>query len=245
MKRRLIVGVDGSAAAERALAWASAAARATDAELLVAHVVDLSLIASPTRAERIDDGHRLLADGVATAFESGVEQASSTLLSGDCAVRLLELSQGALMIVVGSQGAGRIPSILLGSVAFRLAGHADCPVVLVGEHARLPGDPAASAVVVEEFDADSEVLTFATALAQAFDKRVVVAASHDALLAAAQTADVVVLGADRNNVHRSNPTHAIASALLHSARCAVAIVGPRTLPGHADGDARDDSESTV
>ena len=248
MTRRIVVGVDGSAVAERALVWGSAAARANDAELLVAHVADVSLVASPTRDERLSDSHQLLADGVATAFELGVEQASSVLLTGDPAVELLQLTKDALMIIVGSQGAGRIPSILLGSVAFRLAGHADCPVVLVGEHARLPDDPTAPTVVVvaeHDTDSDRKALTFATALAQSFGKYLVVAAaSHDALLARAQTAGLLVLGAERDNVHRMNPIHSVASAVLHSARCAVVIVGTKMEPDHARSDSRNISPSS-
>ena len=44
---------------------------------------------------------------------------------------LLEASEGAAMLVVGSQGHGTVGSLLLGSVSNFVAHHATCPVVIV------------------------------------------------------------------------------------------------------------------
>lgn len=67
---------------------------------------------------------------------------------GDSAMQLdeLALKRGAGLIVVGTRGASRLRSALLGSVSGRLASNARTPVMVVSEKARLEGLPVGSGV---------------------------------------------------------------------------------------------------
>jgi nucleotide-binding universal stress UspA family protein len=50
---------------------------------------------------------------------------------GNAARVLIDLSDGADVLVVGSRGRGGFVGMLLGSVSQRVAAHADCTVVVV------------------------------------------------------------------------------------------------------------------
>jgi len=63
--------------------------------------------------------------------------------SGPAAAILMEASEGADLLVVGTSGHGRITGLLLGSVSQFLAVHAPCPVVIVHGPRHDGGDPAA------------------------------------------------------------------------------------------------------
>jgi len=59
-------------------------------------------------------------------------------LSGPPAQAIVESGSGALMLVVGSRGAGAFTALLLGSVSRYAASHALCPVVVVRDEAPEP-----------------------------------------------------------------------------------------------------------
>src|SRR6266516_4755296 len=103
MTRHIVVGVDGSPPAERALVWAADAASRDDAQLVIAHGGDVL----PKAELALDDGRDysrdLLRDAVATAIEvSGTCNASTVLRQQAPAELLLEQSDGAGMVVVGT-----------------------------------------------------------------------------------------------------------------------------------------------
>jgi len=77
-------------------------------------------------------------DRLATKHPDSAITAAGSILSAT--VALDEASMSASMIVVGSHGRGRIGSVMLGSTAYALTGHARCPVVVVRDaQAPLPG----------------------------------------------------------------------------------------------------------
>jgi len=106
----------------------------------------------------------VLREAVATAIDASDVTDISTLLRDDQpAGVLLELSENARMVVVGTHGVGRIAGVLLGSVAHRIAAHARCPVVVVPEEWRAParGDARPVAVGVSGTPSGRDALEFA------------------------------------------------------------------------------------
>jgi nucleotide-binding universal stress UspA family protein len=157
---RIVVGVDASPEARRALAWAAAEARLRQAVLQVVHAAPIyfpSQHALPgtavgaagepsqqeiaatlrNRAEVEEVFHsqadRLLEALVGEVGErvSGVEVQRTVVEDRHPAEALVELSAGAELLVVGSRGRGGFSEMLLGSVSHAAVLHAVCPVVVV------------------------------------------------------------------------------------------------------------------
>ena len=146
----VVVGVDGSPAGARALRFAAEEARLRGAVLRVVHAWSMPLVdaapdpfliefpgpTGPEVGELIDaarEGADAVADrAVADALETapGIE-IERELVEGPAADALVECSEGATLLVVGSHGHGRLASALLGSTSSRVIEHAPCPVVVV------------------------------------------------------------------------------------------------------------------
>jgi nucleotide-binding universal stress UspA family protein len=54
-----------------------------------------------------------------------------TILPGSPSITLVEVAEGADMVVVGSHGRTGLSRLVLGSVAMAVVNHAPCPVVVV------------------------------------------------------------------------------------------------------------------
>jgi nucleotide-binding universal stress UspA family protein len=134
---RIVVGVDGSPAAQSALTWAAREARVRQRSLLIVHCPELAyagmIPAEQSAMQVLDDlGERLLAQQAATASAQQPGVLVTTLLSQSRpSDALVDLSIDADLVVVGSSGRGGNFDTLLGSVSHRVAVHAHCPVVLV------------------------------------------------------------------------------------------------------------------
>jgi nucleotide-binding universal stress UspA family protein len=128
---RIVVGVDGSESAMRALDWAASEAERSGAVLDVQtayepgyvfvtkdeiqHCMDELVKEAAARVAK-------LAPGVATT--SGTHEMKP-------AEALIEASEGADLLVVGSRGLGGFKGLLLGSVSEQCSHHAGCPVTIV------------------------------------------------------------------------------------------------------------------
>ena len=134
--RRIAVGVDGSATADAALAWAIGAARAHDAEVEVVHAWQTAALAPSasfdlaniTAAE--DAGRRLL-DEVVEAVDTEGVTVERTLAFGSAGRAVLEAAERADLTVVGARGHGVLTGFVLGSVSQQVVHHAPGPVVVV------------------------------------------------------------------------------------------------------------------
>ena len=120
--RRILLGVDGSSAAEAAIEWACAEAMTHDAEVLVAHVGESSTAA--------DESNRVLGDALDRCRHSIGPAAIELSEQGSPRSLLLGLSRYRDLVVVGSRGRSGFKTPLFGSVATALAEHAFCPVVI-------------------------------------------------------------------------------------------------------------------
>ncbi len=132
---QVVVGVDGSASSVDALRWAAGEAKARDAELHVVHAWRLQVLAaSPWVATAPDDieglSRQVLDQAMADPALTGV-RALGHLHHGGTGRVLVERSEEAALVVVGSRGQGRISSLILGSVTRQLLHHAACPVVVI------------------------------------------------------------------------------------------------------------------
>jgi nucleotide-binding universal stress UspA family protein len=142
--KRILVGVDGSDGARRALAWA-----AREAMLHGASVEAVSVWRDPYGGdmslefdmEHFRDDREVLLDRAEDQLTATVAEAATghpglaiepLLLQGDDPGRILcERSADADLLVVGSRGHGGFLRLLLGSVGNTCAHHSKCPVAII------------------------------------------------------------------------------------------------------------------
>ena len=143
MSGRVVVGVDGSETARKAVRWAAREAklRGMKLELVSASGVPISSYAYgyplPAVSEETmksvterAEGH--LAEALDEARAEAREvQIETIAVEGQPAKALVEVANGADLLVVGSRGLGGFRELLLGSVSQQCAQHATCPVVIV------------------------------------------------------------------------------------------------------------------
>ena len=142
---RIVVGVDGSAGAEAALAWALHEAEATgsDVTAVLAYSYDLWWIDGgadyePKQIERKAVEARAALDDMVAKWvpESTSVPVHRIVVEGHPTDVLLEVARDADLLVVGSRGRGELAGLLLGSVSQRCAERASCPVVVVPDPTR-------------------------------------------------------------------------------------------------------------
>lgn len=143
----MLVALDGSKSADRALDFALDLAKRYSAEVIIITVFDapsVSLLApgivfAPSSTARyLEDlrnfHERVLSEALkkATKFNTGLK-VSKKLLQGRAADKIVETAreENSDIIVIGSRGLGGIKGLLLGSISNRVADHAPCPVLLV------------------------------------------------------------------------------------------------------------------
>jgi nucleotide-binding universal stress UspA family protein len=157
-KKRILVGVDGSEDARRALLWAIDHARELRAEIVAVHAVELPpyLLAghgAPTTTAFDQEWREDITSRFQTAFDqewrdstknrfqdqwlrplkdSGVPY-RAVVGDGDPAAVLTQAAeeQDVDMMVLGRRGLGGFPDLLLGSVSEKVTHHSRRPVVLL------------------------------------------------------------------------------------------------------------------
>ncbi|MEU7898128.1 universal stress protein [Nonomuraea sp. NPDC049152] len=164
----IVVGVDGSRAGLEAVGWAAAEAALRGVPLRVVHAIYRWAV--ETGQGRYAGVARWMREGAETVLAAGVDRArreqpgltvEAKILPGDPRGALIREAEHAELLVVGNHGLSAVRGLLVGSVAYGVAGHAPCDVVVVRE------TPAASAgeivVGVDDSSRTARVLEFAFA----------------------------------------------------------------------------------
>jgi nucleotide-binding universal stress UspA family protein len=163
----ILVGYDGSPSSDLALRWAAREASDRGVMLTICHAwapEDLALLTEPALFEQARDrGAEILDQGLRNIEPiMGANGAEKLLVGGSPARVLCERSQGAGMTVVGSRGHGRLAGVLLGSVAWQVAGHGFGRIVIVRGTGRPANrDPGLVVVGVDGSAASRAALEFA------------------------------------------------------------------------------------
>lgn len=150
----VVVGVDGSEDADRAVAWAADQATLENRALVLVHGSPMSGHGIYPGAEYMimDDSAMKAQDDYATSLLSQAEARARTAhpelrisvldIRSDSREALVQAARYAHLVVVGSRGRARAASMLLGSVSASVASRSDCPVVVVrpaSSRTRTPG----------------------------------------------------------------------------------------------------------
>ncbi|MEV7353065.1 MULTISPECIES: universal stress protein [Micromonospora] len=144
----VVVGVDGSEPATRAVLLAAREAARRNRPLRVVHGFIWPLLGVPVAAPAGAPPHaglrhqaeQLVADAVnaAQAQERGL-RITGEIIDGEAAAVLIGESPTAALMVLGDRGLGGFASLVIGSVALQVTAYADCPVLVARGAARDTG----------------------------------------------------------------------------------------------------------
>jgi nucleotide-binding universal stress UspA family protein len=131
----IVVGVDGSAISEAAIAFAFEEASWRGLGLTVVHAWQMSRMPvtfDVAEATREAAEERVLAEALAGWSEKYPDvQVMSRLVRDHPARALMEEAMGAVLLVVGSHGRGRFAEMVLGSVSQVVLRHASTSIAIV------------------------------------------------------------------------------------------------------------------
>lgn len=173
-QKPIVAGIDGSAQSLNAAMWAAGEAHMRHAPLRLVNASDVSSTyyaegmypSASYFEELVQEGTRYLdvaRKAVTDAYPS--LSVATEVLRMNPRRAIIEESEGARMLVVGSHGRGPLTSMLIGSITFVAATHAQCPVAIIREPltpaltARqspvvvgVDGSPASEVAVSEAFE---------------------------------------------------------------------------------------------
>lgn len=137
MISKIVVGADGSAGSHGAIEWAGTRAAELGAEVLAVLVVrpfgEFILELPPLPGHVVSDLHDALERSWCKPLRDAGVKYRSVVVEDDPANGLLKAAdeEHADMLVLGAQGHGGVVHRVLGSVSYKVAHHATCPVVIV------------------------------------------------------------------------------------------------------------------
>lgn len=143
MSTRIVVGVDGSEHAARALRYAvEEAGRRDDPTIEAIHSyyatvyqpgMEFGYGAQPPREKLEAEAMDRLLKAVEAALEEAPKDVpiDPIVVADSPSHALIEAGRGADLLVIGSRGHGGFRGLLLGSTSLQVVTHAPCPVVVV------------------------------------------------------------------------------------------------------------------
>lgn len=143
----IVVGVDGSASALRAVRWAAHEAAVRGAPLRLVHACTPTAGQSPapmppSMADMlVAAGRQWLTDAATEAWKAW-DDVTADLVRDYEVDTLVNASRAAQLVVLGARGHGGFTELLIGSVAVAVSARGGCPVVVVqGEDIDRTGGP--------------------------------------------------------------------------------------------------------
>jgi nucleotide-binding universal stress UspA family protein len=172
-KYGVLVCVDGSAASDAAVAWATREAIMRHMPITLMHAVPPVIVGWPVGQLyvampewQIENGQHIVDQArktlSASLGKSEPPETHTEIVYSSVLPALIDASKDAWMIVAGTQGLGALGRLLLGSVTTALIHHAHCPVAVI--HSDGGAEPDSKAPVLLGIDG-SPASEAATALA--------------------------------------------------------------------------------
>lgn len=139
IRSRIVVGLDGSPESLTAARWAADDAQLRDLSLHLVHAFTIPAVGmiGYTVPTALTDGlyasgEQILADASTELHAAHPDlEITGRLVQADPRPVLVEASADAALTVVGTRGGGRIPDVVLGSVALHVTAHAHSPVAVI------------------------------------------------------------------------------------------------------------------
>ncbi|WP_417617443.1 universal stress protein [Oceanisphaera sp.] len=145
MYKSLLVAVDGSEQAEKALMLACRLARADEAQLHIVHAPEvlshpailiwgMGAIAMKDSPEELEKtGNKIVKRAALEAGELGVTRVQTHVVRGEPARAIIHEAEklGADVIVMGCRGLGNLSGLMMGSVSHKVSHSAKCGVITV------------------------------------------------------------------------------------------------------------------
>ena len=140
--KTILVAVDGSAHAQRAMKTASGLAAALDATLVLVTVDEpgplkgaAAAYAHSENIDRRDIGHALLDLARGEATEAGAKQIKTEIEAGEPAEGILKAADrhDADMVVLGARGLSDLQGLIMGSVSHKVLNLTRRPCLIVRE----------------------------------------------------------------------------------------------------------------